>query len=703
MINQYRGLLRTKTEQLKDQLYLQEHSARMAEMQASSADRREAAADRREERKMRMQLLPGQLTLQQQSIDAGKSPYGHYVNETDEMTGRPTGRVFGIRKSDGAKILLQEPRPSGSPVSIIPPAAGGGGSPATAPSGGANPSYFDLNGSTNPGGMSGPPAGVIPQPIPSGEVDPNAADLMVGDPNTSFPVVGGVVGDAKGGKLNNSLSARVKSCGGRADGGATSEYSYTPKYEDLHNEFRTGDVLYDGTDTIHGSDGTTTTPELLAAAYKNDPNSIPSSFSGYKGKYYGTADVTDTGAESTSTQTDSSQQDALKTVQAGNSGDGFASFNPANSEALGGNSGNNALNMTVVGEKGPEVVLTPQGSDGYVLPITDKHAEDLLKWGVTGREDGGGTGGGDHDHDSDGGDGGSGGGDSDSDGGGRDTGGVDNGGDGTGDRGMDAGSLGGSDRGGTGSDTDGSDYGGHGFERSGRDGGSRSSGSVGQGPYSARFQAAFRGAYDPSKFGAKSTAEAVESMDPTSRANYVSNVDALDQSPNADLSVDTTPQSNAKSMFSNALAKQVADSVNLGNVIDQGLQAAGYPSTQTNPTSLSDFGKYNMTAFPGSSKQNALSSAAFGDYATNSKIGSTALGIMRDMESEGYDMSGFGITSANQGVHAKNSKHYSGDAVDVNSKVDSRSFGEFSSRMAAAGYSRGDRLGFGRGESHHFQ
>lgn len=47
-----------------------------------------------------------------------------------------------------------------------------------------------------------------------------------------------------------------------AASGATTYNSY-----DLHPEFNTGDPLYDGTETIHASDGTVSTPGLLQRAY----------------------------------------------------------------------------------------------------------------------------------------------------------------------------------------------------------------------------------------------------------------------------------------------------------------------------------------------------------------------------------------------------------------------------------------------------
>lgn len=323
-----------------------------------------------------------------------------------------------------------------------------------------------------------------------------------------------------------------------------------------------------------------------------------------------------------------------------------------------------------------------------------------------------------------------GGGDGDDSDAGSDTGGVDNGGQ-DGDRGMDAGSLGGADRGGTGSDTDGSDYGGHGFDRGG---GSRSSdsGSSGggfgdegataldSGVIGSKFKNAYQSGMQMAA-QAPTTAETMDGMSPAQRSDYMSNVAALDSGPfgqDTGLMRDTTPTSKAGSMFNDAKMKQLTDSLNLGSIIDQGLMSAGYntspPTDVLSQAQLSeddtynkffnkDWSKMNLTNFQGSTPQNAMSNDAFTDYAVNSPVALSAMSAIRDMELAGMDVSGMGITSGNQGKHAPNSQHYSNNAVDVNSKVNSKSFSGLTSAMEKAGYNRGDKLGFGSGESHHFQ
>lgn len=311
-----------------------------------------------------------------------------------------------------------------------------------------------------------------------------------------------------------------------------------------------------------------------------------------------------------------------------------------------------------------------------------------------------------------------------------DTNGVDNGGD-QGDRGMDAGSLGGDDRGGTGSDSDDSDYSGHGYSsgRGGGDGSGRSGGSSGGfgslgegGVLGNKFRDAYAAAPAIRAQGL-TTAETMDSMSPSQRATYAANVEGLNDSPfsafGGDMQRDTTPASRAGSMFSDAKMRQLTDNINLGGVINQGLMSAGYNTSP--PTDVlskatmapeddtysryfnTDWGRFNQTAFPGSSPQNAMSNQAFADYVSNSPVAAKALGIMRDMELAGKDISGMGITSGNQGKHAQNSRHYSNAAVDVNTKGNQNSFANFSNAMENAGYSRGDKLGWGAKERHHFQ
>lgn len=85
--------------------------------------------------------------------------------------------------------------------------------------------------------------------------------------------------DASGATIWDPSSAEYSSAWGDATGetagstdlgmgagmspGATTTYN---QY-DLHPEFNTGDPLYDGTETVHASDGTVSTPSLLRRAY----------------------------------------------------------------------------------------------------------------------------------------------------------------------------------------------------------------------------------------------------------------------------------------------------------------------------------------------------------------------------------------------------------------------------------------------------
>lgn len=78
--------------------------------------------------------------------------------------------------------------------------------------------------------------------------------------------------DSAGATLWDPAGSEYSSAWNDANGGASatggsSGSAVTYNSDDLHSEFNTGDPLYDGTQTIHASDGTTTTPDLLKAAY----------------------------------------------------------------------------------------------------------------------------------------------------------------------------------------------------------------------------------------------------------------------------------------------------------------------------------------------------------------------------------------------------------------------------------------------------
>ena len=441
-----------------------------------------------------------------------------------------------------------------------------------------------------------PQSGQLAGPYGMGDDEGGQAGIPAYTPDLSIINQGG---RAKGGHLN-ALKARVHNCGGRASGGYIDDgtgNNYTDGsvkngslgVYDRHPEYRTGDPLYDGTQVVHDSRGNKILPEMLAKAYRENPDDIPDSM------YEEYRDVYSQYATPTATVEPAEQEDA------GSESD--TSMETVTSQDQ-GVPDNNALNLTVVGEKGPEVVLTPQGVNGYVLPITEAHANDLLKGGVTGMADGGMIG----DEDT-----------------------V-------------------------------SPF----WDSYGQGGGQPSQSDIVRMYMQARDQT-------PPQNGQNALAESVA---PTMASEET--------------------VSKAPAMFAEAQAKQKAKAGAEQNAIAQAMTGAGY----ANPEDLS---RYNLTNFAGSSKQNRLASDAFNSWASSSKVGQDVFRVIASLAQDGYDLSGFGVTSANAGVHAKNSKHYADGAVDVNTKANQKTLAAFSERMAALGYSRGDMLGFGANEKHHYQ
>ena len=223
-------------------------------------------------------------------------------------------------------------------------------------------------------------------------------------------------------------------------------------------------------------------------------------------------------------------------------------------------------NLSVVGENGPEVLVTPENQSGYVVPVEDESAYKLLAMGTPGFAEGGDYGGRDNERDASNGDEGNDGGFHDD----RDSG--YDGGDGEGDTSGWGGKF----------SREGSGYG---SDNAG-DSSDNEFGGLKGGVLSNRFRDAYAAAPAVRAQG-MTTAETMDSMDPTQRSTYAANVAGLNDSPfsafGGDMQSDNTPQSRAGSMFADAKAKQIAESINLGSIINQGLQAAGYQTAQDAP------------------------------------------------------------------------------------------------------------------------
>ena len=224
-------------------------------------------------------------------------------------------------------------------------------------------------------------------------------------------------------------------------------------------------------------------------------------------------------------------------------------------------------NLSVVGENGPEVLVTPENQSGYVVPVEDESAYKLLAMGTPGFAEGGDYGGGrDNERDASNGDEGNDGGFHDD----RDSG--YDGGDGEGDTSGWGGKF----------SREGSGYG---SDNAG-DSSDNEYGGIKDGVLSSQFRGAYAAAPSIRAQG-MTPAETMDSMDPTQRGTYAANVAGLNDSPfsafGGDMQSDNTPQSRAGSMFADAKAKQIAESINLGNIVNQGLQAAGYQTAQEAP------------------------------------------------------------------------------------------------------------------------
>jgi len=94
------------------------------------------------------------------------------------------------------------------------------------------------------------------------------------------------------------------------------------------------------------------------------------------------------------------------------------------------------------------------------------------------------------------------------------------------------------------------------------------------------------------------------------------------------------------------------------------------------------------------SKANTMDTAAMLDFLENTKAGQL---YMQAAEKSGIFP---GITSGNLGKHAPNSRHYPGNAIDVNSYTDG--FDKFVAAMKELGAGWGGDL-YGDKERHHFE
>ncbi len=81
--------------------------------------------------------------------------------------------------------------------------------------------------------------------------------------------------------------------------------------------------------------------------------------------------------------------------------------------------------------------------------------------------------------------------------------------------------------------------------------------------------------------------------------------------------------------------------------------------------------RLNATAFPGSSEGNRLSPEQFGAFLTDTPAGQALSATIADLRASGQDALAdkLQVTSANAGGHVEGSRHYKGQAVDINSKA----------------------------------
>ncbi len=81
--------------------------------------------------------------------------------------------------------------------------------------------------------------------------------------------------------------------------------------------------------------------------------------------------------------------------------------------------------------------------------------------------------------------------------------------------------------------------------------------------------------------------------------------------------------------------------------------------------------RLNVTAFPGSSEGNRLSPEQFGAFLTDTPAGQALSATIADLRAAGQDALAdkLQVTSANAGGHVEGSRHYKGQAVDINSKA----------------------------------
>ncbi|MEL7640696.1 MAG: hypothetical protein AAGU21_13720 [Solidesulfovibrio sp.] len=84
-----------------------------------------------------------------------------------------------------------------------------------------------------------------------------------------------------------------------------------------------------------------------------------------------------------------------------------------------------------------------------------------------------------------------------------------------------------------------------------------------------------------------------------------------------------------------------------------------------------EIGRLNATAFPGSSEGNRLSPEQFGAFLTDTPAGQALSSTIADLRASGQGALAdkLQVTSANAGGHVAGSRHYKGQAVDINSKV----------------------------------